>query len=448
MDWFIPIGKKDNFHQTTKFKILIGVLIFISSASMLLFITDKYYGMNAEFPFLLLAIFAIGLLFLFKFTGSVRIIGHCMIAVVAFFLFKMSLVTGGIFSDDTISLFLIPLISFIIVGFKDGFLWMLGCIIWAIYLHSLVDSTAQIEYFREQTLVFDRNYYLMGSILNIASIFAVFLIFQYQNNKLIKKLKVKQLELEKRNHENAIQKLNLKDAQRKLENSNRELEQYAHVTSHDLKQPIRTINGFAKLLNKHLTKNNKHDERSSEMLEMILKSSDNMYRFVEDLLSYAKLTATEDPSFHKMDLDSVLDNVLLDLKNQIDTNNVTIERNNLPTLEVVPVKINQIFQNIISNAIKFKKKEDELIVKISCEKKGRHWQLIIEDNGIGIEKKYQEKIFAPFEKLHSEKEYSGSGIGLATCKKIVDLHRGQIWVESEIDKGTKFYFTLEEGRSN
>ena len=127
---------------------------------------------------------------------------------------------------------------------------------------------------------------------------------------------------------------------------------------------------------------------------------------------------------------------------------MTIDRSDLPTLEVVPVKINQIFQNIISNAIKFKKKDEPLTIKISGEDKGSHWELAIEDNGIGIEKEHQEKIFAPFQKLHSEEEYAGSGIGLATCKRIVELHKGDIWVESEKDKGTKFTFTLPEGQRN
>ena len=114
----------------------------------------------------------------------------------------------------------------------------------------------------------------------------------------------------------------------------------------------------------------------------------------------------------------------------------------------MPTKINQIFQNIISNAIKFKKEDEPLTIKIQSENKGSHWELAIEDNGIGIEKEHQEKIFAPFQKLHSEQEYSGSGIGLATCKRIVDMHKGEIWVESEKDKGTKFVFTLPQGQCN
>lgn len=133
---------------------------------------------------------------------------------------------------------------------------------------------------------------------------------------------------------------------------------------------------------------------------------------------------------------------MTNLQDQIDTNEVNIERTKLPMLEVVPVKINQVFQNIISNAIKFKKKSTPLTIKIHSSEKENHCELVIEDNGIGIEKKNQEKIFTPFKKLHNETEYAGSGIGLATCKRIIELHKGKIWVESEKGIGTKFIFTL------
>jgi len=117
-------------------------------------------------------------------------------------------------------------------------------------------------------------------------------------------------------------------------------------------------------------------------------------------------------------------------------------------VEVVPTKIDQVFQNIIPNSIKFKKKDEALIIKILNENKDSHWELAIEDNGIGIDKDNQERIFAPFEKLHSQYEYEGSGIRLATCKKIIEMHKGKICVESEKDKGTKFFFTLPQGQRN
>lgn len=252
-------------------------------------------------------------------------------------------------------------------------------------------------------------------------------IFYYENQNLIKKLEANQAALEGKNKAFAKQTKQLEKVQKRLKTSNQELEQYASVTSHDLKQPIRTINSFAHLLKKDLEKRNALDENNTEFLNLIIKSSNNMNRLVTDLLAYAKLSEDKEVFFEKLPLDEVLDNVLTNLQNQIDNNNVSIERTQLPTVKVMPIKINQIFQNIISNAIKFKKKKTPLNIKIHSQNKESHWELAIEDNGIGIEPQYQEKIFAPFQKLHSESEYAGSGIGLATCKRIIEMHHGEIW---------------------
>ncbi|MEM6698760.1 MAG: HAMP domain-containing sensor histidine kinase, partial [Bacteroidota bacterium] len=205
---------------------------------------------------------------------------------------------------------------------------------------------------------------------------------------------------------------------------------------------------FAGMLQKRLDPKNDLAPRDHQCIHTITQSSDSMMNLIDDLLTHAKASAKKDITFEELPLDEVLDAVLLNLKSQIDENNITIHRCTLPAVRVVPTKINQVFQNIISNAIKFKKKETPLTVHINCEDKGAHWQVAIEDNGIGIEKKDQEKIFTPFKKLHHEREYAGSGIGLATCKKIVEMHQGTIWVESEKNIGTKFIFTLPSGQCN
>ena len=114
----------------------------------------------------------------------------------------------------------------------------------------------------------------------------------------------------------------------------------------------------------------------------------------------------------------------------------------MPELFIVPIKINQLFQNLISNAIKFKKREEPLVIQIGSVEKLDHWEFFVKDNGIGIEKEFQQKIFKPFKKLHHSSEYSGSGIGLATCIQSVKLHQGRLWVESEKGTGSTFFFTI------
>lgn len=448
INWLLPEKAKLDNQVMTKSKILVYVLLLASMLSFGLFFLNEVVSIKSIFPFIPTGVFCLILLLVYKYTGSEKVIGHIMVFIIAIILFDMTLKTGGVISLDAFCLYMVPLIAFAVIGMKAGMFWTLCCGVWGGYLFYLAGTPEQLQYFREQTLGFDRAYYGIFIFINIFFIGGVLFIFDYQNKKLIQQLEKNQLDLEKKNKEYASQTEILKQTQEKLKNSNKELEVYAHATSHDLKQPIRTINGFTNLLNRHLEKNQMIDDKSSELVKMILLGTKNMQRLVEDLLAYAKLTSSKESSFQIMDLDDVLDNVIMDLKNQIETNNVTIIRGELPTLKVVPIKINQIFQNIISNAIKFKKRNEDLTIKISSKKKGNQWHLIIEDNGIGIDEKYQEKIFAPFQKLHTDEEYSGSGIGLATCKRIVDLHKGEIWVESELDKGTKFYFTLDEGLQN
>lgn len=314
--------------------------------------------------------------------------------------------------------------------------------IWSFYLFSLVGAPEQIQSFRAQTLAFPPSYYLLLCILSTILSFFILTIYYNENRKLIKKLRANEEKLRFRSEAFEQQEKQLVNIQERLENSNNELEQYAYATSHDLKQPIKTIEGFTNLLKKDLEKKEMLDKENSEFFNMMLKSSTNMLQLVTDLLAYAKLKATKEIPFQKLRLDDVLDTVLSNLQNQIITNDVQIKRTQLPTLEVIPTKINQVFQNIISNAIKFKKKKEPLIIKIDSRAKGTQWELTIEDNGIGIEQKHQEKIFGAFQKLHPAKEYAGTGIGLATCKKIIEMHKGEIWVESEKNKGTKFIFTL------
>ena len=448
IELLFPSLASSNDKNLTRSKILISVLLFTSTICLLLFIFNQFLQSKSLFPFHQVIIASSVLLLIFRWTESLKITTNLFVCFLAFVYFNLTLKTGGFCSADAFAIFSLPLLAFVLADIRSGLFWLVIISGWLFYLHSLAASPEQIKYFRNQTIHYDRNYYLLLSLSNLVVSFMLFSIFYFENKKLIQKLETQRNELEQKNIAYAQQTKILKKTQQQLKNSNLELEQYAHATSHDLKQPIRTINGFANLLKRNLKKTDALDERSTEFIDLIIKGSNNMLRLVNDLLSYAKLTATQEVPFEKLPLDQVLDNVLGDLSNQIATNNVTIDRSELPTLDVVPVKINQIFQNIISNAIKFKKKDEPLTIKISGEDKGTHWELAIEDNGIGIEKEHQEQIFAPFKKLHSEEKYAGSGIGLATCKRIVELHKGDIWVESEIDKGTKFTFTLPEGQRN
>ncbi len=445
---FFPISTTDSY-EVTKSKIFVYILLAcILFQSLIWAYLSLTPGMTAYFPFGQAIVLYIAVLALFRKTQSLFI---CLNLILAFFFYQyanISLETGGIYSTETFFLCLFPVTALILLKAGSAIFWFVIVNIWSIYLFSLTNSSEQIQFFKNQTLDYQPDYYLMFHICRSMALFVVVFVFYFQNQKLIKRLKGKQKALEQKNIEHEKLNKELKITQERLKDSNKELEQYAHTTSHDLKQPIRTVNSFATLLKMNLEKRGVLDDESDEFLGFITKGAKNMLTLVTDLLAYAKLAATKDVAMKTMQLNDVVDKVLGGLRNQINTNQVSIERADLPKADVVPTKIDQVFQNIISNAIKFKKKDEPLTIKILSEKKGSHWELTIEDNGIGIDKHQQERIFAPFEKLHSQQEYEGSGIGLATCKRIIEMHKGKIWVESEKDKGTKFFFTLPKGQDN
>ena len=446
---FFPLLFSGNDFQRTKGKTMIYIILMSIIICICLWTLNFIGIISSDFSYMRTILISIVLLVIFRLTNSTQITANLFILVLAYFICKLSLHSGGIYSDDTFFLGVLPVIAYILSEVRSAIFWFVAVNLWTYYLFSLTSSPEQIQFFRDQSLSFPPNYYFVFCLVNSGVLLIMISIFYFHNIKLIKKLKQNKQDLERRNHEYHQQTKTLEETQKRLKYSNIELEQYAYATSHDLKQPIRTINSFASLLKKDLNHQEVLDERNTKVIDQIIKSSNGMLQLVEDLLVYAKLSATANKlPLQKLPLDEVLDNVLRDLHNQICSNQVTIEREQLPTLEVVPTKINQIFQNIISNAIKFKKKDEPLTIKILSQDNGDHWELAVEDNGIGIEKEHQEKIFAPFQKLHNENEYAGSGIGLATCKRIVDMHKGKIWVESQKNKGTKFVFTLPQGQRN
>jgi len=161
-------------------------------------------------------------------------------------------------------------------------------------------------------------------------------------------------------------------------------------------------------------------------------------------LSFAKLKTETDKVFEEIDLNKIVKGVLFNLNSTIDKTGTTVHVQPLPIATVIPIKLGQVFQNLMSNAIKFRKKEEPLTLHISAQETKEFITISIQDNGIGIEKDFLEKIFIPFKKLHAQREYKGSGIGLATVKHIVELHQGEIWVESVFGEGSTFYFTLSK----
>jgi signal transduction histidine kinase len=229
----------------------------------------------------------------------------------------------------------------------------------------------------------------------------------------------------------------LRDSATALKRSNEELEQFAHACSHDLKEPLRTVSSHLSLLEKSL--GDKLEAEPREFLNFARGAARRMSLLIDDLLAYSRLDF-QATGFHRVECDTILAETLSNLKAKIDEKAAVVTVEKLPSVLGDPVRLGQLFQNLIENALKYCRGIPR--IEVRAEKKSDHWLFSVRDNGIGIEEKYQKRVFQLFRRLHSIEEYPGTGLGLATCRKIVQRHGGEIWVESEKDRGSTFYFTL------
>jgi len=223
-----------------------------------------------------------------------------------------------------------------------------------------------------------------------------------------------------------------------LRRSNEELEQFAYVSSHDLQEPLRMISSYLQLLQRRYEGN--LDEKADKYIHFAVDGAFRMQNLINDLLEFSRVTTRGREPEH-MDSEFILNQVLSNLEIYIKENKATVSHDTLPEVVADSTQLVQVFQNLIINGIKFHSKEAPQIC-ISAEKKASEWIFSVQDNGIGIDPQYSEKIFEVFKRLHNKEAYPGTGIGLAVCKKIVERHGGRIWVESELGKGATFYFTL------
>lgn len=243
-----------------------------------------------------------------------------------------------------------------------------------------------------------------------------------------------------RQHESMLQILNdsLEKRARELAESNEELERFAYVASHDLQEPLRMITSFLQLLEKKYK--NQLDSKGNEYIAYAVDGAERMKKLILDLLEYSRVnTATVQKE--EIDLNIILADILLTYNNLLSQTNGSITSSKLPVVFANKTQILQVFQNLIGNAFKYKGNEDP-VIKISYEEETTFFRFSISDNGIGIDPKFYNKIFIIFQRLHTREHYSGTGIGLSICKKIVEKHGGKLWVNSALGLGSTFYFTL------
>jgi light-regulated signal transduction histidine kinase (bacteriophytochrome) len=226
----------------------------------------------------------------------------------------------------------------------------------------------------------------------------------------------------------------LKDYTQQLEQSNKELESFAYIASHDMKTPLRNIVSFLNLIERKLKGD--EDKEVQEFIGLATSNARYMHCLVEDILEFSKISSNED-SFVAIDLQEVILSIITHLSGFIKEKNAVIQFENLPTIKANKVQIQQLFQNLIENGIKYNE-SDEPTVNIYISQNDTSLSITFEDNGIGISETYHEQIFDMFKRLHDNTTYQGTGIGLAICKKIMEVHHGKISVTAAENQGSRF----------
>ena len=228
-----------------------------------------------------------------------------------------------------------------------------------------------------------------------------------------------------------------------LERSNRDLEQFATVASHDLSEPLRVIRGFTELLEERLR--NRLDEEEQAFLAHLINGASRMQELVDGLLAYSRVASLK-PSNNRTgtDLCATVTACIDDLATRVRESGATVVVKPLPVVSADPTVMRQLFQNLLANALKFVHPERFPVVTVAAHNENFGWRISVADNGLGIDPRHRERIFGMFARLHTDEEYPGTGIGLAICKRIVEQRGGMIWVESNPGGGSVFCFTLPD----
>jgi PAS domain S-box-containing protein len=234
-------------------------------------------------------------------------------------------------------------------------------------------------------------------------------------------------------------KKDLESLTEKLQNSNQELENFAYVASHDLQEPLRMVASYVQLLERRYR--DKLDSDGQEFMDYAVDGATRMKALIESLLLYSRVQ-TRAKELEPIDSEEVLQKVLLSLHPLIAENEAEITHDSLPEVMADKNQLGLVFQNLIENGIKFRKEDQPPKIHISAAEEDEYVKFSVSDNGIGIEERYHERIFRMFQRLHTRTERSGTGIGLAICKRIVERHGGRIWLEPALGQGTTFYFTI------
>lgn len=275
-------------------------------------------------------------------------------------------------------------------------------------------------------------------------------VFKLYNERLINKLEKKMLDLEKeiterkqaeeelKKYQEQLEKI-VKERTKELDEKNKELEAFSYSVSHDLKAPLRAIDGFTRILMKDYVL--QLDEEAQRLGTVIQSNSQKMGQLIDDLLSFSRIGRTS-MSISKIDMKEMVHAIFSEAISEDESKRITLNIADLPVTFGDTNMMREVWINLISNALKFSANRKQAFISVSCKEEENKLIFCIKDNGAGFDMKYTDKLFGVFQRLHSEKEFKGTGVGLALVQRIIHRHDGEVWAEGEVDKGATFYFSL------
>ncbi|MBI5917739.1 MAG: hypothetical protein HY842_20400 [Bacteroidetes bacterium] len=442
-DLFIPVHLRESPLSLRKARVLVFIHLFLVIISVLFEVANSMYP-GVESPATKIAIVVgLTLVFIFKRYGNFNIsgnlLGFCLFLIFLESVFK----TGGLYSDNLLWMMATPLIALLFANTQSGMIW-LGTLI-GVTIFFFVLDVQNPGFYRNQTTSLDAAYYFITYTGLFIMVVGIVLIFATGQSMIIKALDEKQKELTRQKAELARQTQALLEAEEKLKAINIELEQFAYSASHDLKEPLRMIGSYTQLIKRKLAP---HIEGSTEeYMGFVTDGVARMEKMLNDLLEYSRLGRNSE-QMKEVDLNETLLTVMKNLMAAMRDTDTAIFANGLPMLKSSATEMMRLFQNLIANSIKFRNGDRTPVIDITCQTDGEAHRFRFMDNGIGIPDEHRQSVFNIFERLHSNQKYEGSGIGLATCKKIVNSLGGTIWVEPGENHGTAFVFTIPKERQN
>ena len=428
----------------SKAKNLVYVHLFILLLGLGLYFSTSINNHDESVPLLAGCFFIAFLILFFRKVGNLVISGNFLAGTVFFTLFTAVTETGGIYSDNLLWMLLAPLIALLFANRFSGIIWtvMLASVGVFFYTEELKNLSEGNSY----SLLFDPDYYAISYISFFIAIVSIVHIFEKGREEIIallvgknKQLEENKIQLSEQRDLLVKQKKELELLSQELKNSNADLENFAHAASHDMKQPLRMIKSYLQLIKRD--KELSLEGSTTEYINFVMQGSERLEQLLNDLLTLSQV-GKQANNQTEVSLNDVIIIVKNNLSTVINETKAVVHAENLPEIFAVKSLVIQLFQNLIANGIKFQKPGMLPVISIKAEMNGQEVIVEVKDNGIGISEEYQERVFKIFERLHTQSEYEGSGIGLHTCKKIMDSMGKRMWLSSKEGEGTSFFLAL------